>query len=179
MEDEASPPSVTHIRGALIGSGDRRITHGAHLVLSGARLDGRTQRALRLRCARVARDKGFERLEDAPAVMQGEIEGYCRVWLATDLMWASFMASFLATGRGQLPDAFLDYRNAMHRAAVHLGLKRELRDAKAIDLGTYVREKYGRNGEGRATPATPPEAPSSASERPAESVRAAQEAREP
>lgn len=147
-EAEGGPaPSVSHIAAATIGTRDRRIVHGAHLVLSGAKLDGRTQRAVRLRCERIAKDRGFDKFQDAPTVLQAAIEGYVRLWLASDLMWASFTASFIAAGRGQLPDAFLDYQNAMHRKEVHLGLERRLKDAGVVDLQTYVGQKYGaKNG---------------------------------
>lgn len=177
-EDTQDGPAatLTHLRGVVVGSRDRRVTYAPHLVLSGAKLDGRTSyaRIEKRRRDQIARDRGYSEFADAPGVLQNEIAGYVRLSIICDLVWAGFLSG----GRLML-EAFRDFEQVKTRKAIHLGLERVLKDAKTVDLQTYVRQRYGGNGEGPAAPADSADPPSSPDERASEAVRATQEAEKP
>ncbi len=62
---------------------------------------------------------------------------FCRTVAAADAMWASFLAN------GRLPDKFWELVSLTRKYAELLGLNRALRDAKPIDLASYVAQRYG------------------------------------
>jgi len=97
---------------------------------------------------RVARDMGFDDFSAMAAVRQEAVMQFCRTVAASDAMWTSFMVN------GRLPDKFWELVSLTRKYAELLGLDRVLRDAKVLDLHSYVAQRYGGRGEGTETPAT-------------------------
>lgn len=171
--EDAQAPSVSHVQAATIGGrGGPRV--GPYTLLGG-NADGRyrLERSARRECEELARDQGYDSFAALPAARRGLTRRLAEVHVAASAMWAAGVTT------GRLVDRWLDLTNAQNRLAQALGLERRLRDAKVLDLRSYIAEKYGRDGEGPTTPADSADRPSSAAEGPAEGIPAAQEAGKP
>jgi hypothetical protein len=144
-EPEGEALTVAHVTGGKAAEGFK---HGGYTILAG-RVDGRSMVARRMRrlAERVARDMGFDDFNAMPAVRQETVMQFCRTVAASDAMWTSFMVN------GRLPDKFWDLVSLTRKYAELLGLDRVLKDAKAIDLVSYVAQRYGGREEGSQTSA--------------------------
>ncbi len=171
-EVEGEALTVAHVTGGKAAEGFR---HGGYTILAG-RVDGRSAVARRMRrlAERVAKDTGFETFEAMPSVRQEVVMAFCRTVAAADAMWASFL------GNGRLPDKFWELVSLTRKYAELLGLDRVLRDAKPIDLASYVAQRYGGHDHGtEKTPATSPDGSPGATQGPTERPGATVEADEP
>jgi hypothetical protein len=99
---------------------------------------------------RVARDMGFEGFDGMPAVRQEAVVAFCRTVAASDAMWTSFL------GNGRLPDKFWELVSLTRKYAELLGLDRVLKDARTLDLASYVAQRYAGHADGSEPPATLP-----------------------
>jgi hypothetical protein len=140
--------TVAHVTGGRATEGFK---HGGYVILAG-RVDGRSAVARRMRrlAERVARDMGFEGFDEMPAVRQEAVVAFCRTVAASDAMWTSFLVN------GRLPDKFWELISLTRKYADLLGLDRVLKEAKAIDLASYVAQRYGGRANGSEIPTPQP-----------------------
>lgn len=139
-EVEAEGLTVAHVHGAGPVAGGWR--HGSYVLLGG-QLTARhwLERKVRRLCEALARDQGYSAYRDLPETRRGLTRRLAEVDAAASLMWASGVTA------GRLVDRYFDVVGVQRKLARELGLQRVLKDAKAIDLQEYVRQRYGRDGE--------------------------------